>query len=299
MANNLLFIPTIMKRTFLFLLGLNLLILPMTFAGGGWPQPKGHGYFKLSQWWILSDRHYTDAGKVDPNVTSGLYNTSLYGEYGFTNRFTGIIYAPFFSRATFNNQVSATTGEVLRPGGAINGVGDWDIGLKYGLRTGKPLVISATLTLGLPFGNPSGGEQGNLQTGDGEFNQLLQVDVSHSFRLAGNNAYATVYAGFNHRTRGFSEELRGGLEGGIGFLEGKLYTILRVYGILSLKNGSLADPINSTSLFANNSEHLTISPEVAYRWNEHWGVSVNAARPITGRIIFAGNAFSIGLFHTW
>ncbi|MEM7657289.1 MAG: hypothetical protein AAF399_14235 [Bacteroidota bacterium] len=288
-----------MKRILLLLISLYLLALPMTFAGGGWPQPKGHGYFKLSQWWILSDRHFTDAGKIDPNVTSGLYNTSLYGEYGFTDRFTGIIYAPFFSRATFNNQVSATTAEILRPGGAINGIGDWDIGFKYGLRTGKPLVISATLTVGLPLGNPAGGEQGNLQTGDGEFNQLLQIDASHSFRVGKHNAYATVYAGFNHRTRGFSEEVRGGLEGGIGFLDGKLYAILRVYGILSLKNGTSADPINSTSLFANNSEHLTISPEVAYRWNDHWGISATAARPLTGRIIFAGNAFSIGLFHTW
>ena len=61
------------------------------YAGGGWPQPRGGGFFKLSEWWVISNQHFTDVGKLDPNVTTGIFNTSLYAEYGFTDRLTGVL----------------------------------------------------------------------------------------------------------------------------------------------------------------------------------------------------------------
>ena len=56
----------------------------------------------------------------------------------------------------------------------------------------------------MPIGNDSGGSQGNLQTGDGEFNQLIQLDAGTGFPIGGTNGYANVYVGFNNRTNGFS-----------------------------------------------------------------------------------------------
>lgn len=282
----------------------NILLLIVLFsaaqaaqAGGGWPQPKGKGYFKLSEWWVISNRHYTDAGLLDPNVTNGIFNTSLYAEYGFTSRLTGVLYFPFFSRAYFNNTVSGTTGEVITPGEAINSIGDTDIGLKYGILTGGPLALSATLTLGLPLGNDSGGSAGNLQTGDGEFNQLLQLDAGKSFRIGKIDAYANAYLGFNNRTNDFSDELRFGIEGGATFLGGRLTAIIRLYGVQSLNNGALPGELStSTSIFANNTEHLSYSPELAYNITDKWGVSVSTGRAFSGRLIFANPSYSVGVF---
>lgn len=282
----------------------NILLLIVLFsaaqaaqAGGGWPQPKGKGYFKLSEWWVISNRHYTDAGLLDPNVTNGIFNTSLYAEYGFTSRLTGVLYFPFFSRAYFNNTVSGTTGEVITPGEAINSIGDTDIGLKYGILTGGPLALSATLTLGLPLGNDSGGSAGNLQTGDGEFNQLLQLDAGKSFRIGKIDAYANAYFGFNNRTNDFSDELRFGIEGGATFLGGRLTAIIRLYGVQSLNNGALPGELStSTSIFANNTEHLSYSPELAYNITDKWGVSVSTGRAFAGRLIFANPSYSVGVF---
>ncbi|MDX2248694.1 MAG: hypothetical protein SF052_18050 [Bacteroidia bacterium] len=275
-----------------------LLRVQVSLAGGGWPQEKGHGYFKVSQWWLVSHQHFTDVGLIDPNVTNKLFNTSFYGEYGITPRLTGIIYAPFYSRALFNSIVSGTTGEVLVPGEAINSFGDTDISLKYGLTPKKSVALSATLTLGLPLGNDRGGSQGNLQTGDGEFNQLLQIDMGKSYKLLGQNAYANVYAGFNNRTSGFSDEFRFGVETGVQLFDNRLIALVRVYGVKSLKNGSLADAITSTSVFANNSEHITVSPEVAWKFGKNWGVSATAGGAVYGRIIFASPAYSAGVFLT-
>ncbi|MCO6488701.1 MAG: hypothetical protein J5I98_09805 [Phaeodactylibacter sp.] len=267
------------------------------YAGGGWPQPRGGGFFKLSEWWVISDQHFTDVGKLDPNVTTGIFNTSLYAEYGFTDRLTGVLYFPFFSRAYFNNTVSGTTGEVITPGEAINTIGDTDISLKYGILTNGPVALSATLTLGLPLGNDSGGTAGNLQTGDGEFNQLLQVDAGKGFRFGKIDAYANAYFGFNNRTNDFSDELRFGIEGGATFWEGRLTAILRLYGVQSLNNGALPSELsNSTSIFANNTEHLSYAPELAYNISDKWGVSVSTGRAFSGRLIFANPSYSVGVF---
>jgi len=157
---------------------------PSLQAGGPWPQAKGDAYFKLSQWWTIFDQHYTDAGLIDPNITTGVFNTFIYAEYGFTDCMTGIINAPFFSRNYSNNLVSRTTNELIIEGDAINTVGAIDVSLKYGLtQPGSSFPVAVTVGFGLPTGKSSGGKLGNLQTGDGEFNQFVQLDAGSGFIL--------------------------------------------------------------------------------------------------------------------
>ncbi len=276
-----------------------LFITTSLLAGGGWPQPKGKGYIKLFQWWVVADKHFTDTGKIDPNVTNGIFNSGVYAEYGFTDRLTGIAYVPFFSRAYFNNTVSATTGDIIQAGEAINGFGDTDLAIKYGVVINRPVAVSATLKFGLPLGESAGGENGRLQTGDGEFNQLLQIDAGAGFKLGKTNAYANVYLGVNNRTKGFSDEFHYGIEVGATLFNNKLTAIGRLYGIESFQNGNLGDQINSTSIFANNSEHLTFSPELAFNINDKWGVSATYATALSGKIIFANPSYSVGVFMTF
>jgi hypothetical protein len=266
-------------------------------AGGGWPQEKGHGYFKLGQWWLISDQHYTDVGLIDPNITIGLFNTYAYGEYGFTDKLTGLVYFPFFSRSYFNNTISGTTGETLVPGDAINGLGDTDIGIKYGLVTDKRIAVSATVLFGLPLGISDAGLTTAIQTGDGEFNQLVQIDAGTGFKIGKTSAYANAFVGFNNRTQGFSDEFRFGLEGGVTFANDRLTAILRIFGVKSLQNGNFDDLSNSSSVFANNSEHISFSPEIAYKLNDKWGVSAGFGGAFYGRIISARPSYSFGVFH--
>ncbi len=146
-----------MLKKFILLTGLLTCILWQSAeAGGGWPQRKGKIYLKLSGWWVVADQHFTSSGMIDPNLTRANYITSLYAEYGITNRLTGIVYFPFFSRAVVNEQLSGTTGDVILEGDAINSVGDTDIQLKYGLFQNGSVKVSTSLTLGLPTGISSG-----------------------------------------------------------------------------------------------------------------------------------------------
>ena len=284
------------RKTILITLLFSLFLLPQLKAGGGWTQEKNHGYFKLGQWWLISNQHYTDNGLIDPNITIGLFNTFVYGEYGLTDKLTGQVYFPFFSRSYFNNTVSGTTGELIAPGEAINGLGDADVALKYSLLRKGSLALSGTLMFGLPLGNSSGGSGNNLQTGDGEFNQLLQFDLGTGFKLGKANAYANVYAGYNNRSNGFSDEFRFGAEGGLTFGD-KLTLILRLIGVKSLQNGSDEDLGNSNSVFANNSEHLSFAPEIAYNLNDKWGVSAGFGGAFYGRLISANPSYTVGIYH--
>jgi len=287
-----------MKKIFILLISLSISLSIQ--AEDGWPQPKNGGYFKIGQWWLVADQHYTDLGLLDPNVTNGIYFTSLYAEYGLTEKLTGIVYFPFYARALFNNTVSGTTGEVITPGEAINGVGDLDLSLKYNLLNQGSFALSGILQLGIPLGNSAGGDAGALQTGDGEFNQMLQIEAGHGLQLGGLQGWTKAYAGFNNRTEGFSDEFRFGLEVGASLLDSKLLLIGRLYGIESFNNGTLpGDNASGTSIFANNSEHLTIAPEIAYKFNEHFGVSAGIAQALSGRLIYANTAYNVGVFYQW
>ena len=279
----------------LLLLGLS----SASIAGGPWTHTKGKGYVKVAEWWVVFDQHYTDVGQLDPNVTTGIYNTFAYAEYGFTDRFTGVLNAAVFSRNYMNNLVSGTTGEVLVPGESVNTLGDIDLTAKYSLtKKGAKFPVAASLMLGLPTGTAAAGTQNNLQTGDGEFNQMLRLDVGNGFNIAkGIGGYWSAFAGVNNRTNEFSEEFRFGLEVGAGLANNKLWLISRLTGIESFKNGPPSGNLTSTSIFANNTEFTSLGFEAAYYATDKLGVSVGAAGAFRGEIIAAAPSYSVGIFY--
>jgi protein XagA len=266
-------------------------------AGGGWPQPKGKGYFKLSEWWLISDQHYTDAGLIDPNITTGIWNTSIYAEYGLTDRLTGVLYFPFLSKTYQNNLISSTTNEILRPGESITGIGDSELSLKYGILKGDGgLALSATATIGLPLGEDAGGSDGQLQLGSGALSQMLKIDAGTGWQAGKIPMYANTSIGFNNRTKGFSDEFRYGIEIGAQLANKKIWLIGRLVGVESLKNGETAINNNASSIFANNTEFLSVGGELAYNINENWGVSVSMMTATRGEIILASPSYSVGVF---
>lgn len=284
-----------MKNIFTLLL---LLIGSTSLLASPWPKPKGAAYLKLYEFWLRFDEHYTSNGEIDPNATLGLYNTALYGEYGITDRLTVFGNLPFFSRNVINNQLSGTRGGVIIPGDAINGMGDADLGLRFGLsKANAPIALSASLTLGLPLGEDAGGEQGNLQTGDGEFNQMLLLAAGRSFSLGTkSDGYVSAFAGVNKRSNGFSDEFRFGLEGGFNLINRRVWLIGRLAGSESFFNGETAESVQTTSIFSNNAEYLSLGGEVNVYLTDKIGISAGVAGALSGRIIAAAPAFSAGVF---
>ena len=269
-----------------------LLLTQAIYAGGGWPQPKGKGYFKLGHYSIISDTYYSPNAEIIDIATAGIHISSLYGEFGFTNRLTGIAYLPFFSRATLNEQKSGRTGNIIAEGDELNSFGDADIGIKYGLIVNKPIVVSVGLTLGLPLGKPSGGSTGVLQTGDGEFNQIVSIEASRS--LNKGKSWISGLLAFNNRTENFSDELRFGIELGTK-IGTKWFANTKIINVNCLNNGTdLETPANGIS--SNNIEYLAITPELSYQWNEKFGVTSAVGFAASGKRVLASPSFSVGVF---
>ena len=287
-----------MKRISITII-ISLVLSYLATAGGGWPQPKGSGYFKISEYWVISDQHYTDIGLIDPNLTIGFWSSSLYAEYGITDRLTTQIYAPFFVRNYHNSQVSAATGETIIEGEALNGIGDFDLTLKYGLTNKRSrLAMTAGLTLGIPLGKTSGATLENLQLGDGEFNVMARVDLGTSWEVGYNQLpmYMNIYTGFNKRTNDFSDEIRVGAEVGIQLFEQRFLVSGKLDVLESLKNGIPSGLNNGASLFANNTEFSTLTIEGAFHIQEQWGFTANTGFVLRGENVFANQSYSVGVF---
>lgn len=283
------------SRNNLALIALLFLFTSNTFAQ--WNKGKGNGYYKLSGWYLQADEHFTDTGDKEHNLTRSQFNVSLYGEYGITDKLDVIAYVPFFTRATENDEISATTKQKISEGESFNSFGDIDLGFRYGIFKNDKYALSATLKLGIPTGDPEGGSDGSFQTGDGEFNQLLQADFGTSFSLGKTPSYAKLYLGYNNRSEGFSDEIKSGLELGLNFLQNKLWVIARADFLQSTNNGSLnAITASSGSIFANNIEYTSIGVEAAYYITKKLGASLNFTSAVSGRLIYAAPSVSGGIF---
>lgn len=257
----------------------------------GWVSQKGKGFFKLAQNIIRSGRFYTPSGEIIDITTTSLYITNIYAEYGLTHRLTATLYLPFFFRSTLNSIRFEPSGDT-QEGDALNSVGDINVGFKYGLIQNKPFVLSVGLTLGIPSGNPGGGNTQLLQSGDGEFNQFLELSAGYS--LAGGKAYLGANVGINNRTSNFSEEFRYGFEAGYNFTK-KFLGIVKVDGIESFMNGDAAGTANG--IFSNDTEFLVITPEIIYTLKNNFGVTANVAAAVYGRRILASPSYSFGIFY--
>lgn len=269
----------------------------LAYGGGGWTSGKGHGYFKLSEWWLVADQHFTGKGDIDPNITLGTYTTAIYGEYGLTDKLDVQVYFPFFSRNFHNEEVSGTLGTQSRAGRALNAVGDLDIGIKYGLITGKKIVLSAHLMLGLPTGKSSfdiDSDEIALGTGDGEFNQLIGLNASTSHQFGSTNAFATLGAEFNSRTKGFSDQTRVNVEFGGTFKE-KLTLVYKLQWLNSLQNGdvSLEDGVG---IFSNNIEYVSFTYELGYAVTNRFGLAFGVGGVYLAKLILANPSYSMGVY---
>lgn len=279
----------LIKTTTLFLL---LFIAQNELLAGGWPQPKGNGFFKFDFSFIRAREFFGMDGETyrinGARTTLGYYTSSIYGEYGITNRLTVIGYVPFFVRNTVNEGVGAITGDILQRGLENNSIGDIDLGLRYGLFAKNGWSVTTALMLGLPTGDWDNPDL--LFTGDGEFNQQLRLEAGYG----ANRWYATGYIGFNNRTEDFSDELRFEAEFGYKFFNNHLLTGVKLSGIQSFQNGSPTGSANG--LFGNNVEFLSPQAFVAYEPNQKIGFIAQVSGATSGRNVLAAPAISAGVY---
>jgi hypothetical protein len=261
---------------------------------GQWNKGKGNGYYKFSTSSLIADEHYTSAKEKDPNITRGNFIVSAYGEYGLIEKLDVIAYVPLLTRVYQNKQVSGTSGSVISDGEAVNSIGDIDLGLRYGILKNDFIALSTTLKFGLPTGKKEGGRDGSLQTGDGEFNQLLQLDLGIPFKISALDFYGKIYSGFNNRTKGFSDEFHFGAEIGTK-IANKLFIATKFSNVRSFNNGNFNNQTGQ-GIFANNVEFTNLGGEIGYYISNKFGISFNYTAILSGKITYAAPTYTGGVF---
>jgi len=271
-------------------------VLSFSLLQGQWIREKGTGYYKLGGWSLLANQHFTDQGIADPNATRGLFISSLYAQYGLSKKMNFIAYIPFLVKNYQFAQVSKTNGNEYEPRREFSSFGDANLGVEYGIKSSGKWVFSSTLTLGIPSGRSTAGFDGSYQTGDGEFNQLIQANVGSGYRVGEQTFYLKSYIGYNNRTKGFSDELHSYFETGSQFWKNKLLVLTRLHWIKPLYNGTLDASNANGAIFANNIESFVLGGEMALNIGSKWGLSAAVSYPLFGKVIYRGSSISSGLF---
>jgi len=131
-----------------------------------------------------------------------------------------------------------------------------------------------------------------LQTGDGEWNQMITLDASHSFYP--KPFYITASLAFNNRTKGFSDEFHYGVE--VGYNPSERFTaVLKTYIVNSLYNGN-TDTSAANGIFSNNTEYFSFGPEIIYGLSDNIGLTAGGGFAFSGRQILAAPNWSIGAY---
>ena len=273
-----------MKSVWLLVSGILLFSFPMnSIAGGPWAKEKGETFiFGFGH--HIGAAFYADnnANIFETTQTLSVSGLHLYGEYGLGKQWEIGGHMPLLQFANGIEDNSTLTGF----SGNATGNGDLDIYLKKQLNSGS-ISSSISVLFGIPLGNSNAGSNKDIMLGDGEFNQMLKVDFGGAFN---EHVYWIVFAGFNNRNSGFSDELHFG--GEIGYNGDKWLAALKCYSLNSMENGTEPAPFYP-GIYANNLEYFAIGPTIMRKWNNS-GLIIDIGLAPYLRNIIAAPSFSVG-----
>lgn len=259
-------------------------------AGGGWTRPRGGGYAKVGLT-LANTTHYhpLEGGSINTaQFRQQVY--SLYSEYGLSKRLEATLNFPFFRRATFPD---------TSPG---QGVGDPEVGLRYGVLTGKwPLAVQVAAQAPLGDPNKRGYYQPDptsfvyLPTGNGQWNIWARAALSHT--LGALPAFITLEAGYNLRTGGYTNQYTYGVQAGYHFFN-KLWLNAAVR---TLDNVHAPNPAKLAKIgLGEGVAYSAASIGASYKFTKHLSATADVAAGFGKlRNVYSGLQSTFGVAVEW
>ncbi|WP_152559878.1 hypothetical protein [Hymenobacter sp. IS2118] len=259
-------------------------------AGGGWTRQYQKGYVKVGLTTVNTTRYHPLAGGTVETAHFRQQVYSVYGEYGLLDRLEATLNFPVFRRAYF---------PTITPG---QGVGDPEIGLRYGVLTGKwPLAVGVAVEAPLGSPNVFGRDPTDpsivlrLPTGDGEWNVWTRAALSHT--LGTLPAFFTLSAGYNKRTGGFTDQYSYGGQAGYQFF-GKAWLTANVRTLATVGTPDLSqfaaiglgEGVEYSTAGLGASVNVTKNLSATADWATGFG---------TLRNVYSGIQYTFGLAWEW
>lgn len=270
---------------------ITILLLTNLLLAEGWTKKTGKSFLALDYRFSVASKYHDNSGEniEIEDVKDLAFN--LYAEYGVTDDFTLRLNIPFYKILDYElPPCEACDWNTLNN----SGIGDLDFGFRYKLKTFGKTVLATSLTFGIPLSEENlSNDLERFPLGDGEFNQILGVEVGHSlYPFAG---YVSGSLKFNNRNEGFSDQLRMGVEGGYKFSK-KLLFNLRLSLLKSLKNGEKEIIEGVIPLHSNNQEYLALRIGGFYNFHNNFGVAATANLGIYAKNVLSAPVYSIGIY---
>jgi len=235
----------------------------LILAQSGWVKEKNKLYFQVSNSFFEAEDYYSINGDLLEGLATFTQNSlNLYGEYGLGHRLA----------IEYNHIIYRLNG--FETTETVSGFGDAFLGLKYAINKGK-FPISFTVGPEFPIGTSDLIARNiefpdvflNLPTGDGEWNVLGTLAISHSIK----KLYFSLFATYNWRTEfegsEFSDQFRAGAEVGYSPLKG-----LWLQGKARLQ-ATLGDELASTDILrGEGTEFSTFEVGASYTFLERYTV---------------------------
>jgi hypothetical protein len=258
----------------------------VTTAQSPWTQSKAGFYAQAS---LQGIPPYTQIfnGSTLTNLR-GKYSeqsVQLYGEYGFTRNWTGIVSLPV--RRTTRTATSATF-----PGNAaFTGLGNITLGIKRGFEGGG-LKMAGTLLLQLPA---PGDDPNGLRTGFDAFTAQPSFSIGKGLR----RYYWYAYTGGGVRSDKYASFIQTGGECGVHF--GRIWGIVFSEWMQSLENGTRQPlPANlETGLFMDEQSWWSYGLKMIVKTGRFTGLVFSAGGAVTGKNVANRPALSAGYFFKW
>jgi len=256
--------------------------------GEGWTKKAGSGYYAIDYRFLSSTKYHDSSG--DNIEFGGIKDLAfnLYSEYGLTDELTLKLNFPFYK---ILNREDDECSDCQKDN---SGIGDLDIGLRYKLKSFGKTTLATSLLLGIPINSDDiYGESNKLALGDGEFNQVLGIEVGHSMYPL--PSYISGSIKFNNRNEGYSDQIMLGIEGGYKFHK-KLLVNLRFSYLKSLKNGDKEIFNDIVPVHANNQEFTSIKIGGFYNFYKNFGIASTAVFGLSAKNILSAPVYSIGFY---
>ena len=258
-------------------------IFPAFLNAGAWTMPEGHAYTRLGLNYYYANKEFLKGGSKKDYKYNGNFkdfNTSLYIEYGLSNRLTAITSLYYKNIKKEDDYIKMTN----------SGIGDIDIALKYLIFKGKKGVFSIQTLLKIP---EAYNKNDNLALGNGQYDFEIRSLAGFSLwpYIPG---YMNFELGYRWRANEPADEIRYLIELGSDF--GKyIYGRVKLDGILGMDNGEEKTDVNGNPTLSYNYDLGKLDITVGAKITKKMSIEFEYTPEIYGKNTSAGATYTFAV----
>ncbi|MBF0378331.1 MAG: hypothetical protein HQK72_12745 [Desulfamplus sp.] len=250
---------------------------------GAWTMEQGNSYHRLSANYYFADKEFDNDGNSRAMASNGEFrdfNLNYYMEYGIIDQLTAIASIYYKDLQKEDDRFIYDT----------RGAGDFDLGLRYQLYSGKIGVFSLQSMVKAP---ELYDKDDALPLGNGQYDYEVRLLYGRSLWSI-IPGYINLESAYRWRFEEPSDEFRYLIEVGSD-LGKEFYTRAKIDGLISAGNGNnqVDNYGNPTATFEYDLTKLDLT--VGYKLNTKWGLELGYTSPLCGESTAKGDTWTLAL----